>query len=183
MPGDWESGLTPSKLQRVAYGRLRFTAKLLSPNFLLRFLLDYLLEDSLKFILALLCGRWAIMNAYLKAWGGFFQSLPALTKERKNIQARRKLSDKILFALQREIPAPLIWRGLPLLTWDLVCNEYLPRIVQGQTREMPEYGAIHQSPLPRQPLWQRAIRIWRLQGLAALLHHLGRQIEWFLMQA
>ncbi len=85
------------------------------------------------------------------------------------IQQRRKLADQELFRLQRQIPCRLIRGGRPLLTWDIVCHEYLPRL-----------GA-PQSAKPRMSL-KRALAIWRVEGFSAMAHRIGRSMVWKLMQ-
>lgn len=138
VPTGEESGLAPGKLRRVVYGRLRFAVKLLGES-LPRFLRNYLLEDWTNFHRALAQGQWATARAYLGGWGDFLRSLPALRGERRALQPRRAISDEALFALQRDAPATLAWRGLPELTWDLVQHHYLPLILSRRTRAMPEF--------------------------------------------
>jgi hypothetical protein len=169
VPDGAEHGLDATKLQRVAYGRLRFITLLLGRGYLLRFLCAYLLEDVLQGMIGLIRGRWGHFRAYWRAWGSYLASLRLLRQKRKLLQARRRRTDRELFDLQRRIPAPLVWRGLPLLTWDIVRYEYLPWIERGQ------------SPRPKMTLG-RALSIWRVEGLAALAHRIGRDILWRWMQ-
>jgi hypothetical protein len=156
-------------LQRVIYGRLRFITRLLGPGFLLRFLIGYVLEDLLNVMTCLLRGRWGYLRAYWRAWSDYFHSLNELRSDRKNIQSRRTQTDRALYRLQSHAPVPLVWRGLPLLTWDIVRHEYKPWI------ESSQFGRSKMT-------LQRALSIWRIEGAAALAHRLGRGILWKLMQ-
>ena len=139
VPSGAEDGLTPRKLRQVAYGRLRFATKILSQTFLRRFLRNYLREDCRNFSRALRRREWATARAYLSAWWDSVRGLPALMPERRALQARRARSDEELFALQQGMPAPLMWHGLPELTWDLVLHHYLPLFHAGKTRPVPEF--------------------------------------------
>jgi GT2 family glycosyltransferase len=183
VPTSATEGLAPAKLHQVAYGRLRFAIRLLSRGYLARFLIVYFLEDVIRAAMALAFGRWQTVRAYYQAWSAFFRALPDLKADRRQIQALRKVSDRELFALQRSIPPPLVRDGLPQLTLDLVRNVYFPLMASGETRSLPEIPAICQGESTAPDGWLRRIPlIWRNEGLAALLHRLGRQIEWRLMQ-
>lgn len=164
-PNAADSGLGVVKLQRVVYGRLRFITRLLGPGLLFRFMAGYLLEDLANGALYLLRGRWSQVRAYGRAWMDYFKSLHELRLERKMLQARRKLADRELFRLQRQIPAPLIRQGLPLLTWDIVCHEYLPRLQE------------HRAVKSKMSL-KRALAIWQVEGFVALAHRIGRNLVW-----
>ena len=169
VPGGVDLSLAADKLERVISGRLRFITRLLGLGFLLRFLLGYLLEDFLSAMICLLRGRWRHLRAYWRAWSNYFGSLKDLRSERKTLQTRRTQTDRALFNLQRNAPVPLVWRGLPLLTWDIVRFEYKPWIES------------HQADRPKMTLL-RAFSIWRIEGAAALVHRLGRGIQWKWMQ-
>jgi GT2 family glycosyltransferase len=161
--------LSATKLQRVAYGRLRFISLLLGRGYLLRFLCAYLLEDVFHGVLDLIRGRWGHLRAYWRAWRSYLASLRPLRQKRKLLQARRKRTDREIFELQRHIPAPLVWRGLPLLTWDVVRHEYLPWIECDQPSRL-------------KMTLGRALSIWRVEGIAALAHRIGRGVLWRWMQ-
>jgi GT2 family glycosyltransferase len=169
VPDGVESSLEAVKLQRVVYGRLRFITRLLGFNYLLRFFVGYLLEDMVYGLVYLVRGRWGHLRAYWRAWLDYFNSLDDLRLERKILQQRRSQTDWALFNLQRQSPVPLVWRGLPLLTWDIVRHEYAPWIESRQTGR------------PKMTL-QRALSVWRVEGIAALLHRIGRGILWKWMQ-
>jgi GT2 family glycosyltransferase len=169
VPGGTGGGLAVDKLERVIYGRLRFITRLLGPGYLLRFLIGYLFEDLLNAAMCLLRGRWGHLRAYWRAWSDYFGSLKELRSDRRALQSRRTQKDRSLFFLQRHTPVPLVWHGIPLLTWDIVSHEYKPWIERRQTAR------------PKMSL-QRALSIWRAEGAAALAHRLGRGIIWKWMQ-
>lgn len=168
-PAGAESGLGAVKLQRVVYGRLRFITRLLRAGYFLRFFIGYLIEDVLNGLACLVRGRWGHARAYWLAWMSYFASLRMLRSERKILQGGRRQNDQELFRLQRTIPAPLIWRGLPLLTWDVVCHEYMPWL---------EARKADRSKMTV----KRALTIWRVEGFAALAHRVGRRVLWKWMQ-
>ena len=169
VPDGMQAGLSAEKLRRVVYGRLRFITRLLGPGMLGRFLFCYIFEDFLNAIACLLRGRWDHCRAYWRAWADYLTSLKELRLCRKTLQSRRLQTDRELFRLQRQAPVPLVWRGLPLLTWDIVRYEYQPWIESRHTGR------------PRMTL-PRALSIWRMEGPAALAHRLGRAIIWKWMQ-
>jgi GT2 family glycosyltransferase len=140
IPTGMEIDLKPSKLRNVVYGRYRFLYKILN-DYRARFLRNYILEDATHFIRMLVSRKWNLAQAYLEAWKDVIQQRFALRNIRRDVQAKRKLlSDKSLFGLQADMPRPHIWRGMPELTWDLISNYYLPIIISGRTRTMPEFG-------------------------------------------
>jgi GT2 family glycosyltransferase len=124
-PDSPDNGLKPTKIKSVVYGRIRFALKLLGRD-LPRFLATYGIEDGIHFWAALFRGKWFASWAYLAAWGKIIQDLPSLKRERRWVQRRRVLTDRELFALQNNIPKTLIWKGLPVLTWDLIEHHYTP---------------------------------------------------------
>ncbi len=196
MPVKLPNGATSSvqKLCRVAYGRLRFISLLNSSKYLRRFLIRYLLEDLLRCTAALFTFRKAAVMAYVQAWMCFLRSLPELKQRRSSIQARRQRSDAEIYLLQKGLPAPLVWHGLPILTWDAICSEYLPLIEAGRTHPLPEFARPPDSanlslipstasclPAPTRrpiPLAKRAFHQWRTTGLQGLLYWLGKRIQW-----
>jgi len=167
------------KLRRVIYGRLRWITRLLGRGAWLRFALNYTLEDLVRLALALL--RWRMWRACGQAWSDFRLSLPALRRERRQIQSRRRVTDRDLFQLQQHIPQPLIWRGLPWLTWDIIQAYYAPWLAAGQAENYPEWQGPHPAPPPPAappPLCPRTGPIGRSEGLPALAYHLGRWLLW-----
>jgi GT2 family glycosyltransferase len=188
VPSGEKSEMSVDKLQRVVYGRLRFATKLLNNGFLIRFLFNYILEDIARFSLTVVTGNWRFSRAYLRAWGEYRKSITNLKDERKLVQKRRIVTDGELFGLQRDIPAPLMRNGLPLLTWDLIVYQYLPLFASGQTREIPGFSDI----LPDQhneigkpslrSLWRRSIQILHSEGLSGLMHRIGKSVQWRLMR-
>ncbi|HBE16937.1 MAG TPA: hypothetical protein DEG17_11830 [Cyanobacteria bacterium UBA11149] len=139
VPSSEDNGLTPRKLRRVVHGRLRFAEKILSFPYLVKFLRNYGLEDWQNFANFLSHRDLSTALAYIGGWWDFGKQLPKLLRERRDLQARRSRSDEELFALQKDMPAGLVWRGLPELTWDLVLHHYLPLLRLKKTRPMPEF--------------------------------------------
>ena len=188
-PGGEPVVLAPAKLNRVAYGRLRFISRLNGKKAFFRFLANYLIEDLARILGHLTHGRQAQVSAYLDAWRQAWRSRRDLRRERQEIQARRKISDKQLYSLQGQIPPPLIRYAAPLLTWDIVCSTYLPLIVSGKTRRIPEFqgttpsddSAISedQAAIEWQPVggWRRLRNIWQVEGFGSLLHRIGRELQ------
>jgi glycosyltransferase involved in cell wall biosynthesis len=138
-----EVNLSPSKLKRVIYGRLRFATKLTSGFTTLRFYIGYGLEDATSLLLALMRLDRARFYSVFGGWLDFFSDLRQTTQARRSIQSHRKCNDQELFTLQQQIPPPFIWHGIPELTWDLIANHYLQLIQAKKTKPMPEF------PLPK----------------------------------
>lgn len=138
VPTGDERELAPTKLRNVVYGRLRFAIKLLDKN-LLHFLRNYLVEDCLYLVRALLAWKLAHFKVILAAWFRILKDLTGILAERRTIQLRRVVSDQELFSLQKDIPMTLTWRGLPELSRDIVRSQYLPVILEKRTRPMPEF--------------------------------------------
>lgn len=182
VPSGAARSMSAEKLQNVIYNRLRFAVKLLRPLLLARFLLSYAIEDCCRFLYALT--RWDSdsARACMCAWRNFIQELPVLIRERAIVQAKRVLSDHALFDGQAEIPAPLIWNGLPELTWDLVRNHYLPLILAGKAKVPAEFANVDiekaRQEFVRQGLIARACAIWRAEGWRFVLYRLSRYIQW-----
>jgi GT2 family glycosyltransferase len=185
---DKKVSLPPRKLRQVVYGRLRFSTKIPGPWYMVLFLCLYILEDITNMILAILSGQWGKLKAYTQAWSDYWNNLPEMLEARKVIQTRRQCTDKELFRLQKDIPMPLIWHGSPELTWDIVRHQYLPLIMSGQTRPLPEFES---TPAEKPPIQssrklgqhvRRAANIWRAEGFSGLMHRIGRTIQWHLMK-
>lgn len=134
-----EKDLTPSKLRSVVYGRLRFVGKITTGMNLLRYSVAALIHDTGRALLLLLRGEWQESAAILSGWSDFIAGLPDLRRARKSIQARRVQSDAEIFSLQRDLPPPVVWRGLPKLTLEIIDRHYLPAIRAGMTRSLPEF--------------------------------------------
>ena len=188
LPDSNQSRMTQSKLRQVSFGRLRFATKILGWKYLLRFLSGYFIEDVFRAGLALLQGSWGKIRAILQAWNDYFRCLPALIQIRYNIQAHRIYPDEDLLRLQRTTPMPLIWRGYPCLTWNIICNLYLPLLISGRTREVPEISkadlrASIESANARPISGFSHIRqVWRAEGFRASLYWIGKSVQWLLMQ-
>jgi glycosyltransferase involved in cell wall biosynthesis len=69
------------------------------------------------------------VEAILGGWKRLTETRREIDLQRKTIQARRKISDRDLFCLQRDLPQVHIRHGLPELTWDLVQNHYKPLLM------------------------------------------------------
>jgi hypothetical protein len=187
-PGEEHGGLKALKLRYVVYGRLRFAIRLLNGATMARFLLSYGLEDLVNALAALLRRRWENAQAYAQAWRDLRKALPALQVERRLIQDQRRCSDRELFAPQRRLPPTLIWRGLPLLTWDSICQYYAPWLMAQRGQDYPEFGewemepdALKHGASPRL-LWRRLVEIQRAEGNLAALHRFAKIVQWKLMQ-
>jgi GT2 family glycosyltransferase len=145
VPGGQADNLSPSKLRNVVYGRYRFAIKL-TGEYLPRFISNYWVEDWTNFGRHLVKLNWKMAAAYLRGWLAVLRGLPELRKSRQALQAQRILTDSDLFAIQRSIPAPLIWHSLPELTWDLIIQHYSPLMISGRTQSMPEYRSASRRP-------------------------------------
>ncbi len=108
VPNENRESLSPAKLRRVVFGRLNFITKINGPGYFLRFSFNYCLEDLARVLLAAVRGRWSTARAILQGWQDYFHSLPDLRRRRREIQPRRRLSDRALYQLQRRAPAPFI---------------------------------------------------------------------------
>jgi GT2 family glycosyltransferase len=188
VPTGREGGLPSLKLQNVTYGRLHFITKILSFGYFIRFFLKYFIEDFIGLLLALISGQWANIRAYFNAWWNYFRALPNLRKERSLLQARRANTDAQIFSLQNNISIPMIWHGLPQLTWDLVKYHYAPLINSGQTRQMPEFtDKSGNKPSMGRAFSNgrsviRAFAILKAEGFGGLVHRAWRSIQWHLMK-
>ncbi len=181
-------GLSLNKVQQVTYGRLRFATRLLGFGYFIRFLLSYFLEDSFNCVGNLLLGRWNKSRSILRAWREYLACIPQLMKERSMIQSRRRVGDQELFRIQLDLPSPLVWRGIPLLTKDIAFYHYLPLILNGQTRFIPEFsmaardGAFKRQIIPRRYSLRRVVDILREEGAMGLLQRTWRAVQKFLMR-
>jgi hypothetical protein len=188
LPSEKTEVLTAYKLRRVTYGRLRFITRINGRGYFLSFLFNYLLEDLLRALGYVIKARLEMAQALRLGWDDYLRSLGELRSQRQVIQSRRKLNDRLLYRLQRKAPVPLIWQGIPQLTWDAVGSIYLPYFLLEQAHEVPEFDSLGQNPErqvedPRKPgLFKRALQIWETEGAAELLNRLGRDIQWRLMQ-
>lgn len=138
IPGGVEERLSPKKLENVVYGRLRFAYKLLD-GYLGEFLLSYLASDLVNIFRYLILLKARYLSAILRGYRRFLSDLPEIRAQRKIQQAERVLSDKQLFAVQQDFPEPLVWRGLPELSWDLIRNYYLPILTGDNTGSVEEF--------------------------------------------
>ncbi len=169
------------KLRYVTISRLRVVARLLTASTRFRFMLSYLLDDCARFLGFLFSRRWSFLRAILHAWVEFIFSRPNLNSDRQAIQRRRQITDSALFAVQANLPAPLIRAGLPRLTWDIIQERYLPLFLAHKTRAFPEFEGEVSAPQDHNStrrVWQRARQMWYNEGLSGLLYHLAKAIQW-----
>jgi len=145
VPGGETDGLTPRKLRNVAYGRYRFTFRIIEKN-LLRFLRNYWLEDWANFTRMVVKGDFQSARAYLGAWGKAIRDYREFMWIRKLLNEQRVLDDDAILAVQAHMPMTLVWHGLPELTWDLIQSNYLPIILSRRTRPMPEFDVTNRLP-------------------------------------
>ena len=132
------AGLSPRKQRNVSYGQLRFFARIAGrsyPGLLARNLI-YELAGLARSLLHL---DGAGSAARLRGWLDFAGQLPALRRSRRLLQTTCQITDGELFSLQRNYPQPLVWHGLPELTWDLGIHHYLPLLLSRKTQPVPEF--------------------------------------------
>ncbi len=188
VPKELKESLSASKLKNVVFGRLNFITKLNGPGYLVRFLINYCLEDIARFSLAAIRGRRDMAEAIVQGWQAYLRSLDALKRRRKENQSRRQLSDRRLYQLQRQAPKPFIRQGVPLLTWDDICFHFSPLIYAGLSCELPELDDLDAAEFARARnlspslTMQRIGHIWHNEGLAGLLHRIGKAVQWRIMQ-
>ncbi len=184
MPGLKEPALTPTKLRRTTYGRLRFISRINAGFFYWRFLICYLFEDSLRLLGYLIRLQPQMSFSVCLGLLDYYRSLKSLLPERAELQMRRIISDQELYHVQKKAPVPLIHAGAPLLTWDVITNEYLPSILSGQTHQFPELendGGLRQDESGADSSlsgWARWSEILRTQGLMPMLRQAARRIQW-----
>jgi GT2 family glycosyltransferase len=177
------SGMNPTKLQQVTYGRLRFITKLLNPFYLMYFLVLYFLEDSCRLLASILQRRWHNFTAIILAWFKFFKSLREILNLREEIQSRRKISDRDLFLVHRDIPMPLMKSGTPILTWDIIQYIYLPFMLNGQTKPLPEFKSVgfdrinNYHPANLSKFLNRVSNLMELEGFSGLIDRIFRSIQ------
>lgn len=131
-------GLSPRKQRNTTYGQLRFFAKVVGPAYP-AYLARNLLFELGGLFRSILHGDRAAIAARWQGWRDFGRALPQLRRTNRRLQATRQLSDRQLFSLQRAYPQPLVWHGLPELTWDLVASHYLPMLQSKQAHPVPEF--------------------------------------------
>jgi len=179
--------LTPAKLQRATYGRLRFINRINGPGYYLRFLIIYWLEDRLRCFFYWLRKRRDLTLAINRGWEDFRQDRKKIQIGREEIQALRKLSDHELYQLQQKSPSPNIYKGQPVLTWDVICNDYLPLILDQKTRPVMEFESWlsetdQQQQKNKANFILRSTQIVEDEGFQRLLYRWGKSIQWRLMR-
>ncbi len=175
---DDEQRMPAGKLQHVVYGRLRFAIKIPGVILAARFISAYLIEDCCGVLMEILRLNARAVKAYWSGWSRLVGDLPGLLNERRSIQLRRVQNDREIFGLQKQVPAPLIWHGLPELTWDLVKYHYLPMILSGRARSVPEFTNLHKTSTNSMAVFSMVYWIWRSGGWKYLLRRLARYLQW-----
>ncbi len=133
--------ITPAKLRSVTYGRLRFSWKIFSGWTLVLALPGFLIFEVFFLLSQLFRGRFELLACGLSGWRAFLRDFHQISTLRAGLQARRTLPDAQLQARRDQYPTPLIWNGIPELTWDLVQTCYLPLFLSGKSRPVPEFGS------------------------------------------
>lgn len=189
LPGDHPKLLSSKKLSQVVYGRLRFAMKLLSPPYFLEFLFLYTAEDIARLLLSIFRARWGHIQGIFLGWRRFIADIPEILQKRREIQNRRKVSDREIFQIQKSAPVVLIRDGFPQLTLDLLCNEYLPLTKAGSTRSLPEFDYLlkdleeYALPTGIRGFYSRTMKIISVEGFSSWLHRVGRYFQWLIMRS
>ena len=176
-PDNPAPGISAIRLHRVVYGRLRFANKLLSDPYRRRFTRRYRAEDFLRLLIAFVRLRSSQVSPIWEGWKNFRQASD-LPKLHANLQRQRKIDDETLFELQKAFPSPLIWRGSPVLTWDIIQSVYLYQIQARKTIALPEFPDSFPIQRPAVNKLQRWNEVCRLEGISLLFHRLYRTIQW-----
>ncbi len=165
----------PLKLQKVVYGRLRFNTKLFTGWRRSVRLISCLLQDLAGIISGLFLFRFLEVFAIVRGWKMWIaEDIPPFqtNPERQSVVFHRwKLNLH-----------PRVWHGLPELTWEQVCCYYLPLMVLGKTRPVPEFKASNLSgnDFKRCSLITRYEIMWQGGGVKAVLRDIWRRIRWSL---
>ena len=167
------AGIGTAKLENVVYGRLRFHSKLFYGWRRVWKLLICLAQDGAGLLGAALRLRPDWMRAYWRGWMKWLRQPPATVR-------LGKVNPAAVFATWPDIPAPRIWRGLPELTWEAVCCDYLPLMIAGRTRPLPEMSGLNEfDPKSRETNFGlRLALLWEGEGLRAILRRCWRNIRW-----
>ncbi len=166
---------SPQKLKNVVYGRLRFIAKMFNGWRRAARLIGSGLLDLADFLLGLVTLRFERCSAIFNGWKMAFAAPIPLWSVAPERQA------EVFARWQRGLP-PHIWRGLPELTWQQVCCDYLPWMVSGKTRPIPEFSLLNQKEKTYSSCgWlARTEILWQGEGIKAVLRAIWRGIIWFL---
>lgn len=179
VPTGSDTGLAPLKLRWVTYGRLRFITRVLGEAQLARFLNRYRLEDRLRALPAVFAGKTDLRRAYRLGWDDYQAALPEILEQRAELQLRRQIDPDALFATQRRVPPPLMRRGLPLLTGEVIRTHYAGWLLGPARDRFPETAALpEQTGLPARSPLARAAQVARDEGPDALLHRTAKSILW-----
>jgi GT2 family glycosyltransferase/glycosyltransferase involved in cell wall biosynthesis len=140
--GDFPQGraMTAAKLRNVTYGRLRFSWKIFSARSLVAYFPGFIIFELFFLISQMIKGNFQLISSMVYGWKTFIRNLEEISTRRATIQSTRKITDQQLTAQKNYYPSPLIWNGIPELTWDLVQTCYLPLFISGKSRMTPEFN-------------------------------------------
>ena len=165
-----KSEMSATKLENVVYGRLRFHSKLYSGwNKTVR-ILACLGQDVWGMAAAMIRLRMDLEKARWRAWRKWIKHPPApVVAER-----RPRTETQVKWSIH---PRTRIWRGMPELTWESVCCDYLGMMAAGKTRLMPEMAMMGQLDMDKINCgWgMRLVLIWEGEGLRGILRNLHRK--------
>jgi len=146
VPSGEQGGLSPLKQRRASYGRVRFAKLVTGGGLTARFLKNYRREDLRGLLASLRRARfgaaWGLAGAALDV----YRARADIARKRSAIQARAKTPPEQVFQLPADLPPALEWNGLPRLTWADIHSYYLPLLLQGRTRPMPEFETSQRRP-------------------------------------
>ncbi len=168
-----DTGANAVKLKNVVYGRLHFTARLLSGWSRTGRLISAGAQDLLGLLAAVVRLNFHTAAAYWQGWSLWLKQPDPPLRFEPNTQAA-------VFTAISDIPCPRVWRGMPELTWDLVCSDYLPTMLSGQTRPIPELSELTAGDLKpvRVSISTRLALLYEGEGLRAVLRYFWRTLRW-----
>lgn len=134
-----EPGLTPRKLAHAAYGRLRFASTVLDGATRRRYLRAYLREDLGNYRIVSRQGDTASAAAYRQAWRRAAGDVLEWRRMSRRLTRDASVPSETLMSADAAWPDGLIWNGVPELTEPIVTHTYLPLLLAGATRLVPEF--------------------------------------------
>jgi len=78
---------------------------------------------------------------------------------------------------------PLMKSGTPILTWDIIQYIYLPFMLNGQTKPLPEFKSVaidridNYNPANLTKFLNRAYNLMELEGFSGLIDRMFRLIQ------
>jgi GT2 family glycosyltransferase len=164
--------MSATKLENVVYGRLRFHSKLYAGwSWGIR-ILACLVQDLGGVAGAALRGRIDLVKARWLGWRRWLKQLPGTVKDKPKYSN----TGKVIWSAN---PRPRMWHGLPELTWEGVCCDYLPLMVAGKTRRLPEMEELGETEKKKAKCsWGvRMVLLWEGEGLRAVLRNWRRKMR------